>query len=726
MLRGGTYYLTGGASGNTTGGLLGGMLTFTEADAAGPGYTVTYQSYPDENAVISGGYLLPSGNAWTQTNCPGPSCVWTQEGPGVASGQLYFGEAWANSSGVTHRITYPIIPAVGSAPYTVATQIAPTGTKTAGAGDCTALAYRSDKVISVSWSDACHHGNVGGNIFGFTPGQIPGSAAQPLTNLSDVMIWAQDASVTNSPAFLPISSIDYGSSQVTLGNHLYENLLPVGLPWRIANVYEALAPGQMYLNRKTGVFSYKPFPGEATTNVSITVPVIIRLMVMTNNSNGGNMVNGITLNNLTFSHTNNEDINGGWVGGISALNLLGVAAVSTFGSQNIMFDRDTFEHLGGGAIAIEMGSHHVTVQNSLIHDLGGNGINVQEGIWDLDNNMHRYGGVFNAYYWPSSDWRNTYGDVKIYNNRVFDGGHTNVYSVGINLGMGLNNSAIHNEVYQFPQMGIMATTANIGAAGAGGKTISYNYVHDLGSDTGWISDFGGIYMQGPHPNTVVEYNKVSNVAAPLARISHVGAGANGIYMDDWSAEGTIRYNLVCNTTDSSLFYHSPPTAPYAGETNTVFNNMFLNSGNTIDTSRASHIFVGNDYGNTFSVMNFTHDIVYWTYKPGVDQSPFFSFSPAPPMTADYNMYFQRGQAIPTSQFFRQWNLGNFIPWVSPGWSNSLGKVDVHSQINVDPLLVNPNACDGNLQAGSPALTQLGFTPIDAQIAMAGTLSSDSD
>jgi hypothetical protein len=345
MFRGGAYYLSA-------------QEVFTLADSGGPGYTVTYTSYPGETAVISGGQVL--------TGFTVSGGTWTLKIPQVQAGTWYFGEMWVNGN----RSQWPVRPVRGGDRFHVAAQVAMTGATSKHPP------FPNDPVQPVNGGD--RYNASGDNRFGFNLGELNSA----WTNLTDVRIEVSHASANAS--IIPLASVDMQNRIATMNSHTLNDALAVGTPWRRMNVYEDLGavPGEMYLNRKTGVLTYVPRAGETPANSTVIAPVLNGLMLISNGSSygkSGKLVGNLKFTGLTFSHTNSTiysgvpDVSGnvgGYIGGTTNIYGNAVGAVTTIGASGVTFDTVTLANLGEAGIIFGPGSNTNTFSNSIAHDLG--------------------------------------------------------------------------------------------------------------------------------------------------------------------------------------------------------------------------------------------------------------------------------------------------------------------------------------------------------------------
>ncbi|MDD5674667.1 MAG: right-handed parallel beta-helix repeat-containing protein [Chitinivibrionales bacterium] len=260
------------------------------------------------------------------------------------------------------------------------------------------------------------------------------------------------------------------------------------------------------------------------------------------------------------------------------------------------------------------------------------------------------------------------GHNTIDNNYVHDGGYIFGGATGITIFKNSYNTISHNEVCNFYYTGIsVGWNWGYGTSTAHDNIVEYNSIHDVLK--GMLNDGGAIYTLGESPGTIIRHNLIHDVN------SYANGWGYGIYGDEGSSSILIENNVVykVNTGLYNLHY---------GQNNTVRNNIFAFSANWA-------LSIGRVDKN--SSCNINHNIIYTT-----SSSMYFPQASAVTLSADYNVYYNPNGALSF--------LGNsFANW------QTLGE-DQHSVV-ADPLFVNPNSYDFNLQQNSPAY-QLGFKAID--------------
>ena len=306
QVRAGTYYM-------------GSPVIFGPGDSPGLGYTVTYEAYPNEAPVFSGGTPL---TGWSESGGQ-----WQLTLPNVASGSWNFTQLWVNDS----RRFRPMLPSTKSY-YTTNTAVS-SSTFTAQPGD-----------ISISWE-----------------------------NLTDVDVtmfayWTTMVAPIASTDGTTVTLADWFASPTGTGDMMS------GAKYRVENVKEALSqPGEWYLDRPTGVLTYIPEPGEEIDQEVVVAPRLSNLVIFEAGASS------IVLRGLTFAHTQwVPPIN---TGGSSRNGVGDDAAIMGLAASNIVIDNCTIRNTGNGGIDFGPGTNYLTVENSTVADTGATGIALSNGLW---------------------------------------------------------------------------------------------------------------------------------------------------------------------------------------------------------------------------------------------------------------------------------------------------------------------------------------------------------
>lgn len=614
-----TVFLKGGAYEITE------PLTFNLGNTRSPENPLVFKPFENDKPVISGGRRISN---WQKQ----PSGLWTTQLPAVQNGQWYFTQLFVNGQR-RHRARIPNEGFLRVAGF-------PDGGR------------------NVNYHTDCQR-------FAYAPGDIDPN----WLNLDDVEIivyhfWTD--------SHLPIQSIDTDKHIVTFkhkaGKVFTDDFTENGARYIVENVYEGLdAPGEWYLNRKTGVLSYWPMPDEDMTAVEVIAPVAPALVDMQGNAGENHFLEHIRFEGITFAYTNFylPPGNSNDAQGSSSV----PAAIKLTGCQDITFDKCTVRNIGTFAFDLGEGCRQIKLAANTLTDLGGGGIRINGGN------------------------ENSPPLLRTHDNRVEDntvGPYGTVYpsAVGVLLMHTYGNTVGHNEIHHGWYTGV-----SIGWHWGYQRSISrdniieYNHIHHIGQ--GLLSDMGAIYTLGVSPGTVLRNNLIHDIDA-----NHYGGW--GIYNDEGSSHILIENNIVYNTKFAGYNIH------YAKEI-TVRNNIFaLGKLQQLSRGRVE------PHKSCF----FENNIVYFTEGTLLDNNwkdtPYtFYYNPSQPegrqtqstFDMDWNLYYNPN--VPLDQM--SFNGMSFADWQKSG-------KDRHS-LYEDPLFVDAGKFDFRLKDNSPAF-KLGFEPID--------------
>jgi len=338
--------------------------------------------------------------------------------------------------------------------------------------------------------------------------------------------------------------------------NLYESL-KLEKPGRyyIDNLFEALTePGEWYVDRKTGLLSYLPLPGETLKTTRVFIPLVTRFIEVTGiafNRNGSlihdplgpRLVEGLAFEGITFRHADwyqpGADLlphDGPVLSTITDVPLGSApqaavhvpAAVQFRWSRDCSFSENTVENTGFTAVEIGEGCRHIEISHNVLQNLGGGGVKI--GGSELDG--------------PPPDRT---GQLRITDNIIRRVGRIFHQSCGILLTHAFRCVIAHNEIAHTCYTGISA-----GWSWGYRETITRdllienNLVRDICE--GVLSDNGGIYLLGVQPGTVVRGNHICRVHA-------ADYGGWGIYPDEGSSHIVFEHNWVHDTGGSSFSIH---------------------------------------------------------------------------------------------------------------------------------------------------------------------------
>ena len=372
--------------------------------------------------------------------------------------------------------------------------------------------------------------SIGG--FAFKPGNVPGGMA----NLADVEVFVLHTWCTTRAR---IGMLDAERGLLRFASpreSTYVHFDFTRRRYRLENVKEAFSKaGTWYLDRPSGVLSYRPLPGETPSAAVVEAPRLGTLLRVDG-------AKGIRFENLRFSCQNLVTPEGGRFAAQAGWNV--PAAVEVKSSRDISFVRCGFLHTDGYALEISADTAETAVAESHFRDLGAGG--VRTGNFDRREKQ-------------PADMRG----MTVRNCRITDGGHVFPEGVGVLIGRSSYNTVVSNEIDHLRYTGVSAGWDWHGRrpSFAHHNEIAFNHIHDIG--LGVLSDMGMIYLLGRSPGTTVHDNNLHDIKC----FTH---GGIGIYPDQGTSEVKIWNNVVRNTMRG--YYQN------YGEGNETFNNIFVNSG----------------------------------------------------------------------------------------------------------------------------------------------------
>ncbi|NQT13533.1 MAG: right-handed parallel beta-helix repeat-containing protein, partial [Planctomycetes bacterium] len=486
LVRGGAYYLPH-------------PFVLAPEDSGTEACPVTYAAFPNESPVISGGLAIGGLTG------PDQNGLWATPIPEVKAHQFYFHQLFVDG----RRRTRARMPNRG---YFL------------NEGPIEPLADRAD----ARRDPATKMG------FRFKPGDI-----RRWTNLDDVNV-LQFHSWTASVHWI---------KELDEANHVVRFTAPANWPtgywiknerYYLENFPEALDhPGEWYLDRTSGVLSYKPLPGEDPAEAQFIAPRLRHLVRFEGTPDDDRFVEWIHFEGLSFQHAEWSIADKGPADGQAAHFL--EAAVLARGARHCTFERCEIAHVGEYALWLRAGSTDNRVFHCHLHDLAGGGVKIGE--------THS----------PQSEAETTARNT-IDNNFIHDTGHMFHAGIGVWIGRSSHNTVTHNEICDLDYTGVsVGWSWGYAPSSANHNVIEYNHIHHIGRAV--LGDMGGIYALGISPGTRLRHNVIHDVYSP-----GVGGGA-GIYPDEGSTGLVIENNLVHHVEKGCFSQHY-------GRENVVRNNIF--------------------------------------------------------------------------------------------------------------------------------------------------------
>lgn len=578
----------------------------TPTDSGTPEMPVIYAAYKEEKPVFSGGVKLSGFKR-------GADGRWTLQLPEVQQGKWAFTQLFVNGQ----RRQRPRLPK--DSYYFIAAAAAPTA------------------------------GIKGVDRFRFNPGEIKADWSNR-ENI-DVLVfhnWCMSR--------LPVANVDEAGHIVTLAggttNKASWHGLNAGQRYIVENVAEALQdPGEWYLDRKSGVLTYIPLPGEDPDKAEVFAPRLETLVRFTGDLEKKQWVSHVTFRGIAFEHSNWVTPPAGW--SINQAEVALPGAITATGTRDCVFDHCTVSHIGHYAIELGAACRNNTVKDCELTDLGGGGIKIGMPGSRKENDELLTG-------WTT-----------VYHNLIAHGGRLHPAAIGVLVLASPHNTIEANTVHDFYYTAIsLGWSWGYNPSAAHDNTVLNNNLTKLGQNV--LSDMGGIYTLGLSDGTVLRGNR-------MGEIESNSYGGWGIYFDEGTTHITAENNVVYHTKTGGFHQHY-------GRENRVVNNIFY-SGREQQLQRTR--------AEEHLSFTFEHNIVAW--EPGNGAVLNGRWGGPKQNALDSNLYWL--QASPADWPGPIMGKLSFKQWQESG-------EDQHS-ILADPGFVDAAHLDFRLKPDSPA-AKVGF------------------
>ena len=626
-------------------------LTLTAQDS---GYSfdapVTYQAWPGEQPVISGGVKitgwkpyrdkivkakLPAGN-WCVSKCRLLTF----------NGKLQIRSRWPNFDASVN-------PVIGN--------------------------YLNVEDAATPGSDTA---------FKYPRGALPRQWKKP--HLAETLVTVAGGWSTN---VIPIASVDYEQSIITLQKRVWhsekDNFVRYrhfpfrkrgerDAPFFVENILEELdQPGEWCLDPEEGLVYFWP-PEPMTAESEVVLPRLNRLV----DFNGAKHV---TLSGFKFTETISGDNYHPWgLKGYGAMfpvkgwDYCG-EAIHLSDAAYCRIEKCNFYGLGGNAIYLEKYNLKNEIQYNDFEYVGANGICLL--------GTHESHPMFN----------------RIEDNRLERTGCILHYTAAVFAGLSDGNLIAHNDIKDVPHHGV-----NLSTNAYGRNYLEYNRIgnasqvlHDTGAVNMWMDPLridelaGRVYVKrdADRPGHMLRYNYIYNTV-------------QGYYLDDW-ASNCVVYGNIFDGTWNAVTIHG-------GKNNLIENNIFYNCATLVyiandlqtrpeESGREMKNFCsGNRVRN--NVYQSIHAHLWWLYTT---QHEWPYLRDRRIAEAERNIYYKTAGTYQVWENFEPDKTPityEFEDWQALGYDRS-------SVIKVDPKLVDPENKDFNLHPDSPAW-EMGFKPID--------------
>lgn len=479
----------------------------------------------------------------------------------------------------------------------------------------------------------------------FKPGEIkPEWAAAGDVELIAYLAWADIR--------MQIRKVDADQGVATLSGDPRPSNKENNAQYYLENAEEFLdAPGEWWLDKKTGRVSCLAHAGEDLERAEVIAPRLQELVVLKGDFEKKVPVRNVVFRNIVFSHTDYLLPETGYADTQAAIATRGEFRAEA--AEDCAVENCVFSHLAGYAVDLGRGCKRFKVIGNEMEDLGAGGVRIGE--------PQRPGGAFEENH-----------SHEVTDNHIHAGGRIYPPAVGVFILQSGTNRIAHNHIHD-----LYYTAVSVGWNWGYQETpcreniIEYNHLHDIGQ--GLLSDMGAVYTLGIQHGTVIRNNLIHDVNA-------FTYGGWGLYTDEGSTGILLENNVVYRCKNAGFHQHY-------GKENVIRNNIFaLNKENQIMRTRPEeHI--------SFFL---TNNIVY--FDSGNLLGSNWSNDH---YVIDQNIYFDA--RLGTEQERMKFAGGSLEEWRKRGH-------DTNSLL-ADPLFENPGQGNFHLKPNSPALAR-GFKPID--------------
>ncbi|HLY09172.1 MAG TPA: right-handed parallel beta-helix repeat-containing protein [Planctomycetota bacterium] len=360
---------------------------------------------------------------------------------------------------------------------------------------------------------------------------------------------------------MPIVSVDAASRTATLSGECHKWIIEDHARYWVENAPDLLdAPGEWYLDKKTGVLTYQPLEGEDPGTAVAIAPALQQIVRIEG-------AKRLRFDGITFSHADWSMGPKGYADGQAAVDYPG--AVWAQGAVDCSFENCVVSHVGGYGIDLSRGCKNNRIVRCEVTDIGAGGIRIGETALRKDEADQTRGNV-------------------VTDSHVHDIGLVFPAGVAVWVGHSAKNLLAHNHIHDtYYSAFSIGWSWGYGPSGAQDNLIEQNLVHDIGRSM--LADMGGVYTLGTCTGTVIRNNVFHDIWSSTY-------GGWAIYFDEGST-GVLAENNVAYRCKSNGFHQ------HYGKENTLRNNVFaLNQEAQIARTRKEDHFT----------LLFDRNIVYWT------------------------------------------------------------------------------------------------------------------
>jgi parallel beta-helix repeat protein len=319
-------------------------------------------------------------------------------------------------------------------------------------------------------------------------------------------------------------------------------------PFFVANLLEELdQPGEWCLDAEDGRLYFWPPAGKLTKADEVVVPALRYLVDVSGAS-------WLKFSGLTFTETMDGDnyhhqgVQGAGAMYAQANWQFGGDALHMKGAEHCTIEGNWFDAVGCNAIYLEGYNYRNVIRGNEIGYAGADGICLLGTI-----EKHP---MFN----------------RVEDNHIHHVGVLNKYVAGVFLGMSDGNIVGHNLIEYVPHHAI-----NLSNNPSGRNIVEYNLIRyacleimDTGAINSWMEQPAS--KDAERDGHVIRFNYIADTFAFQAADSKVGKGpnswSNGIYLDNYTSNCLVYGNIIVRSLNGLQLH--------AGKNNVIENNIFVN------------------------------------------------------------------------------------------------------------------------------------------------------
>ncbi|HZE96323.1 MAG TPA: right-handed parallel beta-helix repeat-containing protein [Planctomycetota bacterium] len=319
---------------------------------------------------------------------------------------------------------------------------------------------------------------------------------------------------------MPITALNAAARVATLSGDCPKWIIEDQARYWLENALELVdAPGEWFLDRKSGVITYKPRAGEDPDKIGAIVPAMDHLVRIEGARN-------LRVQGIAFSHADWSIGPKGYSDSQAAIDYRG--AVRAQGAVGCSFENCIVSHVGGYSIDFSKGCRENRIDRCEVTDIGAGGIRIGETAIRKD------------------DADKTLGNI-VTDNPIHDIGLVFPAGVAVWVGHSAKNLLAHNHIHDTCYSAFsIGWSWGYGPSGAQENVIEQNLVHDIGRNM--LADMGGVYTLGTCTGTVIWNNVFHDIWSSTY-------GGWAIYFDEGSTGVVAENNLAYRCKSNGFHQH---------------------------------------------------------------------------------------------------------------------------------------------------------------------------